>query len=61
MSRTSCIPDVPFIGSRMYGNAIGTKKLCINSGFNNIGIIAAAAVAQRGDFIDIYTQFRHDG
>lgn len=53
------ITDVSFIGARVYGDAIGAEQLCINGGFYNIGVIAAPAITEGGEFIYIYGELCH--
>jgi hypothetical protein len=43
----------------MHGYAISAKPLGIDGCFYYIGIITTAAVAQRGKFVDVYTQLCH--
>lgn len=51
--------DMPLVGPRMYGNTLSTEALTIQSHADNIGVVSTARIAQRGNLIDIYTQFRH--
>jgi hypothetical protein len=44
-----------FIGAGMHRYPIGTKLLYIYGCFGDIGVAAAAAVAERCYFINVYT------
>jgi hypothetical protein len=45
---------MPFIGTRMNGNAFGTESLEVNSTFQKIREISAPRIAKGSDLIDIY-------
>ena len=53
------IADVSLVRSRMHRNALRTKHFHIARHLQYIGVITASGIAQCGDFVDIYTQFRH--
>ena len=49
------IADVPLVGPVMDRDSLGAEALAIDGCLEHIGDISAACVAQRGDFIDVYT------
>lgn len=53
------IADVAFVGPGMYGDALGPVFLAATGGQQYIGAIAAARVAQGGNFIDVYGKLCH--
>jgi len=54
------VPDMPFIGAGVNGDAIGAKLLAVYGGLQHIGVVAAAAVAEGGYFVDVYGEFCHN-
>src|SRR5688572_25437412 len=53
------IANMALVGTRVHRYAIRAEMLRIDSRFYYIGIVAAATVAQRGEFVDVYAQFGH--
>ena len=48
------ISDVPFVGPRVNGYALGAEAFAAYGGLCNVGDVPATGVAYSGDFIDIY-------
>lgn len=51
--------DVAFVRAGVHGNAVSAERDAFLGGLQHIGIVAAAGIAQGGEFIDIYAQFGH--
>src|SRR5450432_4582497 len=45
------VSDMPFVRSRVHGDAVGSEPLGVDGGFYNIRIISAPAVTQGGKFV----------
>ena len=43
----------------MHGDPLCTIKFTIQCGLQHIGVITAARIAKRRDFVDVYAQFSH--
>ncbi len=53
------VVNMPLIGARMHGNSLPAEGFDVFGNLYQIGEIAAARVAQKGDFIDIYGETNH--
>jgi hypothetical protein len=53
------VTDMPFIRPGMNRYAVGAETPGINGRLDHVGIIAAAAVTEGGDLIDVYRQLCH--
>jgi len=54
------VTDVSFIRTWMHRYTISTESLSIHCSFQYIRIITSPAVAERGDFINVYGEFDHE-
>ena len=54
------VTDVSFIWTWMNRYTISTESLSIHCSFQYIRIITSPAVAERGDFINVYGEFDHE-
>ena len=51
------VPNVAFVRTRVYGDAVGAKRLNALCGLQHVGDVAAARVAQGGYFVDVHGEF----
>ena len=49
------IADMPLVGTGMYGDALSTEALAIDSKLFHIGSVAATCIADGGHLVDIHT------
>ena len=51
--------DVTFVRARVNGYSLGTKPLAVHGHPQDIRIVAAPRIAQRGHLVDVYAQPGH--
>ena len=49
------IADVALVGTGVHGDALRTEALAVEGYLQDIGVVAATRIANRGDFIDVDT------
>jgi hypothetical protein len=50
---------MPFVGTGMHGDALGTKQLAVYRKPLYVRQTASTGITQSGYFVDVYTQFCH--
>lgn len=53
------ITDMALVGPWVNGYSVRAEPLRIYRGLDDVGIIAAPAIAERAEFVDVYGEFRH--
>ena len=53
------VADVALVRPGVYGDSLGPEDFAVQRGLRYVGDISAARIAQRCDFVDIYTQSSH--